>query len=386
MLATGLAALSFHNPRAEREFELEEEFELTGAAAQSAFLQTQSRGADPPGMDCICESMKCNCLKPCACGEPTFNLETFSIEIDGGCYCNKLECDCQKRCSCYPPPDTLPPPPPFPPPSPPPRPPPSPPPPFPPPPAYDPCGCAGDYAGLSSGWIPLPRPYGDFVKDEQDEEETGVGRGLGAYERRRAGVYVASSEHRRRRRRVGSSAFTDDKSDIPFPVPDAMPWARPKGGAYLPGLGDGPHANGNIARQPAVLLKPPKEPMQLMKPKVRSGCKDHIHDGIIYCYILEPDECTRPDITASIQFPGSGPCTAKSWAEQAKCGQRGPGPAFWLPCNEYTGMPIPYVGAPPPPQPPHPSPPPPSPPPPSPPKKEAEAAAQASSAAVTAVK
>ena len=113
MLATGLAALSFHNPRAEREFELEEEFELTGAAAQSAFLQTQSRGADPPGMDCICESMKCNCLKPCACGEPTFNLETFSIEIDGGCYCNKLECDCQKRCSCYPPPDTLPPPPPF---------------------------------------------------------------------------------------------------------------------------------------------------------------------------------------------------------------------------------------------------------------------------------
>ena len=144
------------------------------------------------------------------------------------------------------------------------------------------------------------------MKDEQDEEETGVGRGLGAYERRRAGVYVASSEHRRRRRRVGSSAFTDDKSDIPFPVPDSMPWARPKGGAYLPGLGDGPHANGNIARQPAVLLKPPKEPMQLMRPKVRSGCKDHIHDGIIYCYILEPDECTRPDITASIQFPGSG--------------------------------------------------------------------------------
>ena len=165
-----------------------------------------------------------------------------------------------------------------------------------------------------------------------------------------------------------------------------MPWARPKGGAYLPGLGDGPHANGNIARQPAVLLKPQKEPMQLMKPKVRSGCKDHIHDGIIYCYILEPDECTRPDITASIQFPGSGPCTAKSWAEQARCGQRGPGPAYWLPCNEYTGMPIPYVGAPPPPNPPHPSPPPPSPPPPSPPKKEAEAAAQASSAAVTAVK
>ena len=149
MLAT--AALSFHNPRAEREFELEEEFELTGAAAQSAFLQTQSRGADPPGMDCICESMKCNCAKPCACGEPTFNLDTNSIEIDGGCYCNKLECDCQKRCSCYTA-DTLPPPPPF------------------PPPAaaaaaavaaaaipaaagVRPCGCAGDYAGLSSGWI-----------------------------------------------------------------------------------------------------------------------------------------------------------------------------------------------------------------------------------------
>ena len=103
MLSTGLAALSFHNPRAEREFELEEEFELTGAAAQSAFLQTQSRGADPPGMDCICESMKCNCLKPCACGEPTFNLETFSIEIDGGCYCmpgfsgagcEELDCPC----------------------------------------------------------------------------------------------------------------------------------------------------------------------------------------------------------------------------------------------------------------------------------------------------
>ena len=110
MLATGLTALSFHNPRAETEFEYEEEFELTGAAAQSAFLQTQTqtRGADPPGMDCICESMKCNCAKPCACGEPTFNSETFSIEIDGGCYCNKLECDCQKRCSCYPPPDTLP--------------------------------------------------------------------------------------------------------------------------------------------------------------------------------------------------------------------------------------------------------------------------------------
>ena len=29
MLATGLTALSFHNPRAEREFEYEEEFELT---------------------------------------------------------------------------------------------------------------------------------------------------------------------------------------------------------------------------------------------------------------------------------------------------------------------------------------------------------------------
>ena len=48
MLATGLAALSFHNPRAEREFELEEEFELTGAAAQSAFLQTQPAAPTRP--------------------------------------------------------------------------------------------------------------------------------------------------------------------------------------------------------------------------------------------------------------------------------------------------------------------------------------------------
>ena len=45
MLAT--AALSFHNPRAETEFEYEEEFELTGAAAQSAFLQTQTQTRAP---------------------------------------------------------------------------------------------------------------------------------------------------------------------------------------------------------------------------------------------------------------------------------------------------------------------------------------------------
>ena len=152
-------------------------------------------------------------------------------------------------------------------------------------------------------------------------------------------MYVASVQHRRRRRRYSKTSYypkTKDSTDIDWDVPDAMPWVQapvpkanpPRTIPFMPGLGDGPHANGNLARQPAVHLRPQKLPMQLIKPKVRSGCAEHIHDGIVYCYILEPDECTRPDIEASVEFKGSPPHT---------------GPAYWLRCDALTGLPLPEI-------------------------------------------
>ena len=115
----------------------------------ASFMQTrQHGGSDYDNMECSCEVMRCDCLKPCDCGEAYLDFEV--IRIDGGCWCNKLECECQKRCDCVPT-DTLPPKPPPPsPPSPPPPLSPSPPPP-PPRPPFDPCACANDRAGTASG-------------------------------------------------------------------------------------------------------------------------------------------------------------------------------------------------------------------------------------------
>lgn len=124
--------------------ESEVEFEMP-----ASFMQTrQHDSSEYDNMECSCEVMRCDCLKPCDCGEAYLDFEV--IRIDGGCWCSKLECECQKRCDCVPT-DTLPPKPPPPsPPSPPPPLSPSPPPP-PPRPPFDPCACANNRAGTGSG-------------------------------------------------------------------------------------------------------------------------------------------------------------------------------------------------------------------------------------------
>ena len=112
----------------------------TAAAADNAVAESEQ-------IECVCETMHCNCVKPCACGEAFSEGTAVHIGGSGECWCSKLECSCQKQCDCAPSIHLLPPPPP--PPSPPVPTTPSPPPPSPPsPPPFDACGCAKSLAGL----------------------------------------------------------------------------------------------------------------------------------------------------------------------------------------------------------------------------------------------
>ena len=225
-----VADFDFGPEFAEYDTEYVQEYDLTGAEAEAAFLQTQSQSQARSqtqmrqnygdNMECSCEVLRCNCGKACDCGEAF--VGTKEIRIDGGCWCNKMNCECQKRCDCVPT-DTLPPKPPPPkPPSPPPPPEPSPPPP-PPAPPFDPCACANNFAGV------------------------GLGRGDGG------GEGVSNERH----------------------SPDVQ--------------------------------------------TNRPACGNHVRDGIYYCYVVEPSQCSNSEMIMSIKFPG----------------------AKWLACDQSTNYPWP---------------------------------------------
>lgn len=65
---------------------------LTCALSSCSFPRSP-RTSEYDNMKCSCEIMRCDCLKPCDCGE-AYHIDFEVIRIEGRCWCNKVSSGC----------------------------------------------------------------------------------------------------------------------------------------------------------------------------------------------------------------------------------------------------------------------------------------------------